>query len=85
MTGLSFDDVAKGAGARVIKIAVRAPNMNVIVLRPEDLFGVARGLSGDRRITGVDRDLGRLIKAIDGSVELAGPGLGPPVTTRLRA
>ena len=31
--GTSFDDVVKGAGARVIRIAVRAPNMNAIAER----------------------------------------------------
>lgn len=31
--GASFDQVAEGAGARVIKIAVRAPNMNAIAER----------------------------------------------------
>ena len=31
--GLSFDDVAKGAGAQVIKIAIGAPNVNAIAER----------------------------------------------------
>jgi putative transposase len=55
--GLSFDDVAKGAGARVIKIAVRAPNMNAIA---ERFVGSARRELLDHVMLLGDEQLGSL-------------------------
>ena len=57
--GLSFDDVAKGAGARVIKIAVRAPNMNAIA---ERFVGSARREMLDHVMLLGDKQLGSLLR-----------------------
>jgi putative transposase len=57
--GLSFDDVAKGAGTRVIKIAVRSPNMNAIA---ERFVGSARRELLDHVMLLGDEQLGSLLR-----------------------
>jgi putative transposase len=57
--GTSFDLVAKGAGTRVIKTAVRAPNMNAVA---ERFVGSARREMLDHVIVLGDEHLGRLMR-----------------------
>jgi transposase InsO family protein len=56
--GTSFDRVAEGAGARVIKTAVRTPNMNAVA---ERLVGSLRRELLDHVIVLDDRHLGGLV------------------------
>jgi putative transposase len=56
--GVTFDRVADGVGTRVIKTAVRAPNMNAIA---ERFVGSARREILDHVIVLDDRHLGRII------------------------
>ncbi len=57
--GPSFDRVAKGARIRVIKTAVRAPNMNAFA---ERFVGSARRELLDHVIVLDDQHLGRLVR-----------------------
>ena len=56
--GASFDRVAGGMGTRVIKTAVRAPNMNAVA---ERFVGSARREILDHVIVLDDRHLGRIV------------------------
>jgi putative transposase len=56
--GASFDRVAKGVGTRVIKTAVRAPNMNAVA---ERFVGSARREMLDHVIVLDDQHLGRIV------------------------
>ena len=56
--GASFDRVAKGVGIRVIKTAVRAPDMNAVA---ERFVGSARREILDHGIVIDDQHLGRLV------------------------
>jgi len=56
--GASFDRVAKGVGTRVIKTAVRAPDMNAVA---ERFVGSARREMLDHVTVLDDRHLGRLV------------------------
>jgi putative transposase len=57
--GPTFDRAAKGAGIRVIKTAVRAPNMNAV---PERFVGSARREMLNHVIVLDDQHLGRLVR-----------------------
>jgi uncharacterized protein (DUF736 family) len=52
--GAAFDHVAEGAGTKVIKIAVRAPNMNAVA---ERFVGSAKREMLDRVLLVGDRHL----------------------------
>ena len=56
--GAAFDRVAKGVGIRVIKTAVRAPDMNAVA---ERFVGSARREILDHVIVLDDQHLGRLV------------------------
>jgi putative transposase len=56
--GASFDRVAEGVGIRVIKTAVRAPDMNAVA---ERFIGSARREILDHVIVLDDRHFGRLV------------------------
>jgi transposase InsO family protein len=56
--GASFDRVAEGVGIRVVKIAVRAPDMNAVA---ERFVGSARREILDHVIVFDDQHLGRLV------------------------
>jgi transposase InsO family protein len=56
--GTSFDQVAKGVGIRVIKTAVRAPDMNAVA---ERFVGSARREIFDHVIVLDNQHLGRLV------------------------
>jgi putative transposase len=57
--GASFDRVAKGAGTRVFKTAVRAPKMNAVA---EGFAGSARRDMLDHVLVLDDQPLGRLVR-----------------------
>ena len=57
--GPSFDRAAEGAGIRLIKTAVRAPNMNAVA---ERFVGSARREMLDHVIVIDDHHLGRLVR-----------------------
>jgi hypothetical protein len=82
--GASFDDVAKGAGARVIKTAVRAPNMNSIA---ERFVGSSRQEMLDHVIVLDERHLGRLMGQYKDYFNGARPhqGIGQKIPARTPA
>ena len=71
--GASFDRVAAGMGTRVIKTAVRAPDMNAVA---ERLVGSARREILDQVIVLDDRHLGRIIGEYKGYFNEARPHQG---------
>jgi putative transposase len=79
--GPSFDRVAKGAGTRVIKTAVRAPNMNAVA---ERFVGSARREMLDHVIVLDDEHLGRLVRQYQTYFNDARPhqGIGQRILAR---
>jgi putative transposase len=71
--GPSFGHVAKGAGTRVIKTAVRAPNMNAV---SERFAGSARREMLDHVIVIDDEHLGRLMRRYQDHFNEARPHQG---------
>ena len=80
--GPSFGRVAKGAGIRVIKTAVRAPNMNAVA---ERFVGSARREMLDHVIVLDDQHLGRLIRQYQEYFNEARPhqGIGQRIPGKL--
>ena len=81
--GSAFDRVAKGAGTKVIKIAVRAPNMNAIA---ERLVGSGRREMLDHVILLGDRHLDSLVREYKVYFNEARPhqGIGQRIPSGIR-
>ncbi|MGA7740417.1 MAG: integrase core domain-containing protein, partial [Polyangia bacterium] len=81
--GSPFDRVAKGAGTKVIKIAVRAPNMNAIA---ERFVGSGRRELLDHVILLGDRHLDSLVREYKVYFNEARPhqGIGQRVPSGIR-